>query len=105
MEITDNIADLIADEKRHPLSDRAFEQAFWETGEVLWCNAQWAVTTYGIENVRGPYHYFIEAFLISDLRARGHGGDWRNHMAEKNWVDVQMFEECFEHALRIHAKH
>jgi hypothetical protein len=80
---------------------RAYEAANWETDKVLWRNAQWAVTTYGIENVAGPYHYFIEKERLSQIM--GEDGDWRDHMAQKTWVVSSQFNECFAKAKEIHA--
>lgn len=81
----------------------AFEPKHWKTDRVFWRNAQWAVTSYGIENVRGPCHYFIEKRALR--MSMGDRRDWRDHMAEKNWVISELFNECFAQALRIHAKH
>jgi hypothetical protein len=82
-------------------NDRSFESARWETDRVLWRNAQWAVTTYGIENVSGPYHYFIEKARLG--QSMGVRRDWRDHMAEKTWVIERLFDECFKKAVEIHG--
>lgn len=71
--------------------------ASWETDAVLWRNGQWAVTTYGIENVKGPYHYIIG---VRDLTRE----NWPRHMAGKNWVDSVAFDECFIKARELHSE-
>lgn len=64
------------------------------TGEALaepiyWTGRQWAVTAYGIEARDGKY-------FIAGNRAwedtSGHG--WIEHMAEKEWVDMDDFTEA-----------
>lgn len=74
--------------------DRAFEKAHWKTDKVLWQNSQWAVTTYGIENIAGPYHYFIPASRLDER--------WSKHMAEKNWVIDGLFNQCLRKALEFY---
>jgi hypothetical protein len=74
---------------------RMYRQGDWETDPVLWRNAQWAVTEYGIENVAGPYHYYIPGPNFEEW--------WPDHMSEKNWVDQGMFKDCYDRAARIHA--
>ncbi len=81
---------------------RAYKAGEWETDPILWRNLQWAVTEYGIENVRGPYHYHIAK---SDFHIPMGTPDrtWVHHMASKNWVDAELFEEAFQHALEIYG--
>lgn len=67
----------------------------WKTDRIRWRNWQWAVTTYGIENLKGPYHYHI---VKSDLDKPF----WPSHMAAKNWVDGAAFRECFDKARELH---
>lgn len=82
--------------KKWPARDM-YRDADWQTDEILWRNRQWAVTTYGIESVSGPVHYYVHK---SDLRT-----DWIEHMEIKNWVDAKLFTECFVAALVIHGEH
>jgi hypothetical protein len=84
------------------MDERAYEPARWETDKVLFRNKQWAVTEYGIENIAGPYHYYIGKGQLHQIM--GVRGDWRDHMAEKNWVDAEAFNECFVKALDIHSE-
>lgn len=79
--------------------DRKFKEPSWETDKILWRNRQWAVTSYGIENVAGPYHYYIDANKITQAWL-----NWPEHMREKNWVDEEMFDECYTQAVKIHGK-
>lgn len=78
---------------------RSYEAKRWETDRVIFENRQWAVTSYGLENIAGPYHYHIAA---SDLRIpMGQGRTWCDHMEVKNWVDIDAFEEAFDRAVEI----
>jgi hypothetical protein len=78
---------------------RAYLPCEWDTDPIRYRNRQWAVTDYGIENIRGPYHYYIPK---SDLKMRMGSPDrtWVDHMAEKNWVDVEAFQDAFQRALK-----
>ena len=67
-------------------------------------NAQWKVTNFGIERVGGTAPYEIPAKSLLDTR-NDNGGplyDWPIHMAEKTWVDINLFIEAFEAALDFH---
>ncbi len=90
------VAEALAEPKRLFVDDPKFgaREQFWETDPVLWRNWQWAVTSYGIENVRGPYHYYIPKCAFDDW--------WPDHMAGKNWVDAEAFSECFAKAMEMH---
>lgn len=81
---------------------RAYKAGNWETDPIIWRSLQWAVTDHGIENVRGPYHYHIAK---GDLKITmgTPGRTWVHHMASKNWVDAELFEEAYERALEIHG--
>jgi len=81
---------------------RAYLPCEWDVDPIRYRNRQWAVTAYGIENIRGPYHYYIPK---SDLKITmgSPGRTWVDHMAEKNWVDVDAFSEAFNRALEIHG--
>lgn len=67
-------------------------------------NAQWQVTTGGIEAI--GEEYFIDADRLSEVAPRGPGGadilDWPIHMAEKPWVDLELFIEAYVAALNEH---
>jgi hypothetical protein len=74
---------------------------------VLFKNAQWAVTDYGVETVEGdrgvpPYH--IEESRLTETASRPNGifYDWPVHMARKAWVDIEAFTEAFDKALELH---
>jgi hypothetical protein len=69
----------------------------WETSPVIWANEQWAVTEYGMENVAGPYHYYINK---DQIRLGDH---WLSHMDGKNWVILPHFAEAHERAV-VHFK-
>jgi hypothetical protein len=98
--LADIVSDVLAGRKRNK-PDRVHDETWgarpqnWETDPVKWRNWQWAVTSYGIENVKGPYHYYIGR---GDLRADW----WPSHMAAKNWVDGAAFRECFDKARELH---
>ena len=64
------------------------------TGEALaepvyWTGRQWTVTGHGIEARDGKYNI---AGSRAWEEASGHG--WIEHMAEKDWVDIQDFAEA-----------
>jgi hypothetical protein len=59
---------------------------------------QWAVTGYGIEELRSyaghrPYYHIAKRDL---------SGMWPRHMAEKNWVDSADFNRAFTVAIQVH---
>jgi len=84
-----------------PIAKSALAKKYWKTSRVLFSNKQWAVTTYGVENVRGPGHYAIaKSDLIIPM---GEYRTWCDHMAEKNWVIPDLFNEAYEQALVIHG--
>jgi hypothetical protein len=67
-------------------------------------NAQWKVTDFGIERVGKTVPYEIPAKNLAEIR-NDHGGplyDWPIHMAEKRWVDINLFIEAFKAALDFH---
>jgi hypothetical protein len=55
---------------------------------IIWQGSQWAVTTYGIEARDGTYA------ITKDRLSDPH---WIDHMAEKEWVNI----EDFAQALRL----
>ena len=67
-------------------------------------NAQWAVTDYGIETVKPEASYEIDAGRLTEMSERSNGTfyDWPVHMAEKEWVDIEAFNEAFAEALEEH---
>lgn len=76
----------------------AYKPARWTTDAIHYKNIQWAVTDFGIENVAGPYHYFIP------FREIGVSIDWLDHMAGKNWVDIEEFEDAYDYAVDLKRK-
>jgi hypothetical protein len=79
---------------QHPRQGPDYTPGDWELDPIRFCNKQWAVTDYGIENVAGPYHY---ALPKKTLRGNLH------HVGEKLWVDRQMFAEAYAKALEMHG--
>ena len=73
---------------------------------VLFKNAQWAVTDWGLEAVRpgAPCEYLISAHRLLERSGIGNGEfyDWPLHLAEKTWVDIDAFNEAFVEALKHH---
>jgi hypothetical protein len=74
---------------------------------VHYINNQWAVTGYGVECITSEYP--IKADRLCEKRGFGPDSrmpDWPMHMADKNWVDINLFVDAFERALSIHdVKH
>ena len=65
----------------------------------LFQNAQWAVTTYGLECRTTGYDIAARQLSHpSELRS------WPRHMAEKNWVDIRLFIEALREAIRVHQR-
>jgi hypothetical protein len=54
---------------------------------------QWAVTQFGVENLRGPCNYDIGKAAV------GHPW-WSDHMADKNWVNKADFGAALSFARR-----
>lgn len=70
--------------------------------EILFENAQWRVTGYGLESPRPSY--YIEA---AALAACDHLVDlplWPVHVSDKGWSDDVLFLEAFCMALLLHRK-
>lgn len=59
-----------------------------EGENVLWENDQWRVTNFVLEEQPGGSGYWIAR---DDLSRPG----WVRHMAQKNWVDVEVFKEAY----------
>jgi len=81
------------------IDDRMYREHGSEIDPVLYQNQQWSVTEFGIENHRGPYHYYIPWADIRPTPEGEHG--WEQHMAEKNWVDAAAFNDAFRIANRM----
>lgn len=56
---------------------------------IYWTGKQWAVTAYGVELLDGSY--FIQK---SRLWEGSPNHDWVDHMAEKEWVDIEDFKQA-----------
>lgn len=80
------------------MNKRKFAKATWQTDAIHYRNSQWAVTSFGIENIAGPYHYYIP------FREIGSSIDWVNHMAGKNWVEIDEFEDAYDYAIDLKRK-
>ena len=67
-------------------------------------NHQWEVTSNMVKSCRPYPTYEFEAKRLSETTDRGYGifYEWPVHLAEKNWVDVDAFNEAFVRALEIH---
>jgi hypothetical protein len=68
------------------------------TAPIYHVGNQWAVTGYGIEEVRSgsghrPYYHIAKRDLSKM---------WPRHMAEKNWVDAADFNRAFIVAVAAH---
>lgn len=72
---------------------------------VLFKNAQWAVTDYGMETIEDGYTplYHIEESRLTEITKRPNGTfySWPIHMAKKTWVDIEDFIEAFDNALEL----
>ncbi len=80
---------------------------------MVFKNEQWMVTDFGIEAIRGaqPFGivgltsiYEIPASRLLEITDRGENQyyDWPVHMAEKTWINIELFTEAFMQALKIH---
>lgn len=69
--------------------------------KILYENQQWSVTSYGVEANRPWPEYFFSADRLTERDWDDMYG-WPRHMAEKTWVDVDMFCDAFSRALDIH---
>ncbi len=80
-------------------------EPYWldDVSPILAQGQQWAVTEFGIENIRGPYHYFIPKEDLPKQLAEG-GYMWPYHMSSKNWVLADDFDDIFQRALEIHQR-
>lgn len=71
---------------------------------ALFENAQWEVTDWGMGTRKPETKYDIpaERFLEDTERDGQKLYDWPIHMAQKPWVDIELFIEAFKMALEIH---
>ncbi len=63
----------------------------WERQDMIARFGQWCVTAFGVENLRGPCSYEIDAAVL------GHPW-WSEHMREKNWVHGEDFDAALAFA-------
>lgn len=80
--------------------DNGYDENGLLEGEAeLWRNAQWRVTTVAIEDISGrnscPYWIPIREI---------HSADWRQHMSQKNWVKVHLFDQALAKARELFPK-
>lgn len=68
---------------------------------IWWQGGQWAVTAYGLEARDGTYS--IEANRLDDHLAAEHPHSWPEHMARKNWVDVEDFITAWLVGMLLHG--
>ncbi len=69
-------------------------------------NNQWEVLETAIRSV-GPapkYEISIQRVYETTNRSAGTLYDWPVHMAEKTWVDTDLFNRAFDVAIRHHSK-
>lgn len=73
---------------------------------VLWEGRQWAVTTYGLETISEPYHYYLTPLSLNDKRTTPRGEVFDNplHMVEKEWLDVEDYLTAWLAALALHGQ-
>lgn len=70
---------------------------------VYWRNAEWAVTSYGMEPVGEWDNYCIEKARLGEVASWCHDlPDWPLHMAGKRGIDPMLFLEVFVMALSVH---
>ena len=73
---------------------------------TLFKNDQWVVLDDGMGPVETLPPYDIAMDRVFELTKRGAKQfyDWPVHMAEKTWVNVELFNEAFDYAIRYYAK-
>ena len=80
--------------------------AWSKSMDQFYNNSQWRVTRQGLE-AKKPEKYQIFADQLDSRAARGEGGtdiyDFPIHLAEKEWVDLNLFLSAFRHALDHHG--
>lgn len=74
---------------------------------VLYQNHQWAVHDWGLQSVKpgAPFEYNIDASRLLERRGAGDGKlyDWPLQLAEKTWIDIELFIEAYSNALKLLA--
>lgn len=93
------MSELMRTTGRNEPDPRMYQEHGCELDPVLYETRQWSVTEFGIENHRGPWHYYIPWADIRPTPKGAHG--WEQHMAEKTWVDTASFNDAFRMALKM----
>lgn len=93
------------DIKKLSEEDRARLMQIDYSEPVYHVGRQWAVTSYGIEEIGSdaghqPYYHIPGDDLSLEV---GHDS-WPGHMAEKTWVDVEDFVRAFKVAQKVHQR-
>lgn len=73
--------------------------------KVLYQNAQWAVTDWGLTSIKpgAPYEYEIAANRLLETNVGEEGiYSWFPQLAEKTWIDYGSFVAAFTQALDLH---
>ena len=74
---------------------------------ALFENAQWAVVDWGLtsKNPPAPMEYEILASRLLETGNRGGEEcyDWPEQLAEKTWVDTELFLAAYAKALELHV--
>jgi hypothetical protein len=71
----------------------------------MFVNSQWVVTDYGIEAIGQSPLYQIESRRLVETTRRGAETyyNWPLHLAEKSWVEIELFIDAYAMALAEHA--
>lgn len=96
--------------RRDPVVVKAAQGLWWDyevwrqnyehlSQPISFSNQQWAVTSFGVESVDNVRYHF-EMRRVAEMRGGTDLLDWPLHMAEKDWVDMALFEEAFRFALK-----
>lgn len=73
---------------------------------ALYQNAQWRVTSKGMESLDPSHPYSIRLRLLDNVerpRPLGKVYDPPIHLAQKSWVDIDAFLDAYDHALDMLA--
>ena len=72
----------------------------------IYRNRLWIVDEHGIESVPAEGSYFIPIDRVLETTDRRNVTfyNWPIHFAEKGWLDIALFLEAFEMAIRFHAE-
>lgn len=73
---------------------------------TIFKNAHWQVLDDGVETIDPlpPYDFALDRVFETTSRSGVTYYDWPVHMAEKTWVDIGLFNEAFERAIRVEAE-